>query len=54
MYCTVRENNENKRGIFLGLMINEHGNIEAVVRIEKMGMFVHAFHPSSITLMTED
>lgn len=41
-------------GVFLGMILDEHGNTQAVVRLDHYGLMLKALHPSKVTPVTPD
>lgn len=41
-------------GVFLGLLLDDHGDTLAVVRLDQYGLMLKALHPSRVTPVTPD
>jgi len=41
-------------GVLVGMMLDEHGDMQAVVRPDGYGMLLKAMHPSKVTPITPD
>jgi hypothetical protein len=41
-------------GVFIGLLLDEHGDTLAVVRLDHYGLMLKALHPSRVTPVTPD
>lgn len=41
-------------GDLLGLFMDEHETLQAVVRISGYGLYLHVLHPSKVTLTTPE
>jgi hypothetical protein len=41
-------------GVFLGLYLDEHGDMLAVIRLDHYGLYLKALHPSKVTPVTPE
>jgi hypothetical protein len=41
-------------GVFLGLLLDEHGDTQAVVRLDHFGLMLKAVHPSCVVPVTSE
>jgi hypothetical protein len=41
-------------GVLVGMLLDEHGDMQAVVRLDHFGLMLKALHPSKVTPVTPD
>lgn len=41
-------------GVFLGLLLDEHGDTQAIVQLDNHGLMLKALHPSKVTAVTPE